>query len=85
MKTLEQVRIEIDQVDQELITLILKRLELSKDVKAVKVISGKTVFDPNREREVIEQLQKLIPAEHHDYLETLYTLIFDYSKVVQNR
>ena len=85
MKKLEEVRIEIDQVDQALIKLIIKRINLSKEVKAVKLASGKTVFDPNREREVIEQLKEIIPPEHHDYLETLYTLIFDYSKAVQNR
>lgn len=85
MKTLEDVREEIDCVDQALIALIMKRINLSKEVKMVKEASGKMVYDPNRERDVIKQLQKLIPPEHHDYLDTLYTLIFDYSKEVQNR
>ena len=85
MKTLDEVRMEIDEVDQALIKLIMKRIELSKEVKTAKELSGKMVFDPKREREVIEQLQDLIPSEHHNYLDTLYTLIFDYSKEVQNR
>lgn len=85
MRTLEEVRTDIDRVDQELIKYIMKRLDLVGEVKIIKGKSNKEIFDPSREDAIIEKLQAGIATEHHDYLKDLYHLIFSYSRELQKR
>lgn len=85
MRTLEEVRKDIDLVDQELIKHIMKRLDLTGEVKAIKGESNKEIFDPSREDAIIKKLQAGIATEHHGYLKDLYQLIFTYSRELQKR
>jgi len=85
MKTLEEIREEIDTVDQQLVTLINKRLELTGEVKLVKGEDKIGVYDPKREEDIISKLQTLLSPEHHGYLKSLYQLIFEYSRSLQRR
>ena len=47
--TLEEIRQEIDQVDDALVALLEKRMNLVGQVVAVKKSTGKAVADPKRE------------------------------------
>lgn len=85
MRTLEEVRKDIDIVDKELIKYIMKRLDLTAEVKAIKGESNREIFDPSREDDIIEKLQTGVATEHHGYLKDLYQLIFRYSRELQKR
>ena len=55
MKDLKQCRIEIDAIDQQLMELFEKRMALSKSVVEYKIENNLEIFQPEREREVIEK------------------------------
>ena len=55
MKDLKQCRIEIDEIDQQLMELFEKRMALSKSVVEYKIANHLEIFQPEREREVIEK------------------------------
>lgn len=85
MRNLEATRNEIDQVDDALVKLLKRRLELSLEVKEIKKTDSTGIFDPQREEKIIQRLQEALPEEHHGYLSALYTLIFKYSRSLQSK
>lgn len=56
MRTLSQLRIEIDCVDQQLLALLNQRAALAHEVGEVKRVDGSPVFRPDRETQVIEAM-----------------------------
>lgn len=58
-KTLHNSRIEIDQIDNELIDLIQKRTSLSKDIVLSKLALNMDIFDPGREKNIYEKIEKI--------------------------
>jgi len=85
MKTLQEVRNEIDRVDNELVSLLEERVALSLKVKEIKVQDQTAVLDSSREQDIIERLQSGLNEEHHAYIKAIYGLIFDYSRLLQNK
>jgi chorismate mutase/prephenate dehydratase len=61
-KDLAQLRIEIDKVDRELLALLNKRAEFANEVGALKRGEGSTVYRPEREAQVINNLQSANPG-----------------------
>ncbi len=58
MKTLPQLRIEIDAVDRKLLNALNRRAQLAGDVGEIKRLEGSAVYRPEREAQVIRQLQE---------------------------
>ncbi len=56
-KTLADLRIQIDAVDRELLTLLNRRAQLAHEVGEIKRVEGSPVFRPEREAQVIAGLQ----------------------------
>ena len=68
MKDLKQCRIEIDAIDQQLMELFEKRMALSKSVVEYKIENHLEIFQPEREREVIEKnLNRLSNGQLKEY------------------
>lgn len=61
-RTLPQLRIQIDEVDAELLALLNKRASLALEVGEIKRQEGSTVFRPEREAQVIRDLQDHNPG-----------------------
>ena len=59
MKKLEDVRAEIETIDQEIIKLIAKRTELAKDVLEAKRFNKMPINDENRNQEVMERVANI--------------------------
>ncbi len=59
MKKLEDVRAEIETIDQEIIRLIAKRTELAKDVLEAKKLNKMPINDENRNQEVMERVANI--------------------------
>ncbi len=57
MKTLAQLRTEIDAIDQQLLALLNQRAALAHEVGEVKRQDGSPVFRPDREAQVISKMQ----------------------------
>ena len=56
MKDLKEIRVEIDKVDQEILSLYKKRMDLTTEVAEYKISTGKKVFDKQREDEKLKTL-----------------------------
>ena len=57
-KTLLELRVQIDAVDQELLQLLNRRAALAHEVGEIKKGEGSVVFRPEREAQVIGALQR---------------------------
>ncbi len=60
MNELDMLRKEIDETDKEILPLFLKRMELCGKVAEYKRQTGMAVFDPERERQVLENKMQLL-------------------------
>ncbi|MDA8533767.1 prephenate dehydratase [Burkholderiaceae bacterium] len=59
MKTLQDLRVEIDQLDTQILTLLNQRAQSAHEVGELKKREGSAVFRPDREAQVISKLQTL--------------------------
>lgn len=57
MRELQNIRPEIDTIDEQIVTLFEKRMGLCEEVAKYKIATGKKVFDPKREEEKLKVLQ----------------------------
>jgi len=83
MVLLEQLRKEIDQVDDEIMTLLVKRMEIAKKIGRAK--GERPVLDPEREQRVLSRLEKGYPQITPAYLEQIYAGIMALCRSVQSR
>ena len=60
MRDLADIRVEIDQVDNEILSLFQKRMELACQVAEYKIATGKKVYDKAREDEKLEKLSSSV-------------------------
>ena len=81
---LDELRKEIDAVDQALVALFEKRMEISERIAAFKQKAGIPVRDEAREKEKILQVQNLAHTEfNRQHIEDLYTLLMSLSRKLQ--
>lgn len=76
--TLDEVRIEIDQVDSQIKPLFVRRMECAKHVAEAKAVTGADVFVPEREQVIIEKrtehVDSSICAEYETFLRHLMSV-----------
>ena len=76
--TLEEIRQEIDQVDDAIVALLEQRMNLVGQVVAFKQSNGKAVADPKREERIFARVASKI--ENKDYQETILATFADILK-----
>ena len=57
-QTLKKKRKEMDLIDQKLLTLLNQRLRIALGIGKIKKGIGKKIYDPKREKEVLERLKR---------------------------
>lgn len=72
---LEEIRKHLDRLDDAIVTLIAERLSYSRHVSKAKEESGQDLFQPQREKLIIEKVKKL--ASKHGLREELTQEIFE--------
>lgn len=82
---LTDVRKQIDALDDELVSLYVKRMELVKEVGVIKSQTSKAVHDDQREKEIVYRLSQNVPNDMKLYLKELYDTVFYTSKAYQSR
>lgn len=83
---LDEIRIEIDQVDKQIVELFQRRMELAGEVAASKRESGKAIYDRQRELEKLERLGSLANSEFNRHsIEELFLQIMSISRRYQYR
>ncbi len=82
---LNELRKNIDEIDKELVELFLRRMNISAEVAEYKRELGMPVFDPSRERALLERVSNMSGEEFERYTRTLYSTILDLSRSYQHK
>ncbi len=83
MKNLEDIRKEIDCIDDELANLFKRRMDIASEVAASKREKGVPVNDPAREREILSRVTAEAGADYESGVRLLFTTLFGISKARQ--
>ena len=82
---LDELRIEIDDIDKQMVELFNRRMEVCRGVAEYKQSVGKNVFDPERERKKLVSVAELAGENMRSYAVPLYSLMMDLSKAYQEK
>lgn len=82
MRNIDNIRKDINKVDENIIRLLRKRFDLSREVKEYKIAKKKPIFDPNREREILKKI-RYNNRDYGLYFEKIYEKIMEESKNLQ--
>jgi len=83
MRDINEIRSDIDKIDEELRNSFIKRMNLVKEMKEYKRINNLNTFDKLREEEIINKIDKNIEYEEEVITFTKYLLLL--SKTYMNK
>lgn len=82
---IKDLRNQIDAIDDELVRLFAKRMDVSKQVADYKKENNLPIYVPAREREILQEVAKKSGADLADYTRVLYSMIFELSRSYQRK
>ena len=86
MKELDAIRLELDSVDREIVSLFEQRMNLAREAAAYKIAHGLPVLDQSRESMVLDSRVSMLKDGHWaGSLRDLYTEIMRLSRSEQQR
>ena len=85
MKNLDDIRSEINAVDDELLKLIIRRLNLSKDVAAYKKANDLPILDRSREEWILDHITEDMDSDLVVPLRETYETLFRVSRRRQSQ
>ena len=56
---LDEVRVKINDINDQMLELFKERMELSKDVAAAKKEMNKAIYDAKRERDILDKVREM--------------------------
>jgi chorismate mutase len=83
----EELRIlrkEIDALDKGILALVEKRVETAQKIGAIKAEKGLQISDPNREKEVLDNVTKTTKLEK-PFVKDLFLSIIEYCKHAEQK
>ena len=80
---LNSIRGEIDDIDDKLLELFLRRMDLCVSVAKYKKEKGMPVFQGKREEDILKRMSAAAPDELSDGAKLLFTNLMDISKCLQ--
>ena len=82
---LKDIRAQIDAVDDELVQLFVKRMNLSAQVADYKKANNMPIYIPAREREILQDVAAKAGPEMANYTRVLYSMLFELSRSYQSK
>ena len=82
---LKDLRNQIDELDNDLVRLFTKRMELSAQVADYKKANNMPIHIPVREREILQKIAKMAGSDMENYSRVLYSMIFELSRSYQSK
>jgi chorismate mutase-like protein len=80
-RELEALRRQIDAVDERILELVAERVELVLRVGELKRMSGAAIYDPERERRVLERLaRQAVPPLDRETVQRVFERLIDESR-----
>lgn len=83
MNRLNNLRSEVDSIDEELNKLFIKRLGLVEEIYKEKELNKMDILDKNREDMILKNLKNETPYEYFEYSKDLFENILRISKNYQ--
>ena len=83
MDKLEEYRLEIEKIDEELAKLICKRMEMSYKIGEFKKQNGLPVYDPKREETLKEKNLSKVEEKYREGYSEIFDEILKVSKDLQ--
>lgn len=83
MRDINEIRKDINNIDDQICKLFTDRMNLSREVAEYKMAKKNLVTDTRREDEIVYRLSEKTPDEYKYYLKELYYTIFSVSKAYQ--
>ncbi len=80
---LDQLRLEINSLDSQLVPLLLKRMEVSRQVGVYKKAHGIPILNSAREQEILDKVSETAPEGQKEYIKKLYENIMKISREYQ--
>ena len=81
---LQEIRRNIDRIDQELVDLFCRRMELAAQVAAYKKENNMAIFVPEREQQILDAIAEQAGPEMAAYVRKLYASLLELSKDYQS-
>jgi len=84
---LETLREEINRIDENIITLLSKRMEVAKSIAALKKVKGISVEDRDREKTLFLKLEREARRNNisEEFVSEVFGLIVSHSKLIQSK
>ncbi len=82
---LKDLRTQIDNIDQSLVELFVKRMNLSAQVADYKKEHNMLIYVPSREREILQEVATKAGPEMANYTRVLYSMLFELSRSYQSK
>ena len=82
---LQDLRKEIDSIDDELVRLFGQRMEIAAKIADYKKENGLPILVPAREREKLADVAKKAGPEMSNYTRVLYSMLFELSRSYQGK
>jgi len=79
--SIEDLRTQIDAIDEELVYLLNRRAEKSLGIRALKPKAKMGLYDPKREEEIFDRVSELNPGPlYSDDIRAIFATILKVSK-----
>ena len=80
---LNELRQEIDQIDDQLVNLFCQRMDVAARVADYKRVNNLPIFHPGRERAILQKVAEKAGPEMGNYTRVLYSMLFELSRSYQ--
>lgn len=81
---MEEFRNKIDQIDEMIMSLLINRYIVVKEIGEYKKVNNIPVLDKNREEEIYEKIDdRYLLEENRDFLKKIYKKMMEETKNVQ--
>ena len=80
---LNELRGQIDEIDDQLVELFVKRMDISAAIGDYKMEHHLPIFVPAREREKLKEVAEKAGPEMANYARVLYSMLFELSRSYQ--
>ena len=85
LKILQESRVAIDKIDEELIYLIEKRTSLARDIVSAKMTLGIPIEDKKREDYIQDKIKKIPKEIEGDVINKIMKILMDLNKKEQEK
>ena len=82
---LQDYRKEIDSIDDELVRLFVKRMDVAAKIADYKKENNLPILHPGREREKLQDVAQKAGPEMGNYTRVLYSMLFELSRSYQSK